>query len=94
MRFQIASSNCTNGASNAPTCSSGGWGIPVEGDGAFIGSDGTASTYYSPSDANVSYVIPTDQHNNKRYFRYKVELYKNAALSSPEVEDVVINWSP
>src|SRR3989344_4516548 len=94
VRFQIASSNCTNGASNAPTCSSGGWGIPVEGDGAFIGSDGTASTYYSPSDANVSYVIPTDQHNNKRYFRYKVELYRNAALSSPEVEDVVINWSP
>src|SRR3972149_448220 len=45
VRFQIASSNCTNGASNAPTCSSGGWGIPVEGGGAFIGSDGTASTY-------------------------------------------------
>ena len=96
VRFQIASSNCSNGATNAPTCSSNvGWGSPkTGGDGALVGLDGTSSTYYSPSGPGVNYVIPTDEHNNKRYFRYKVELYKDPSSSSPTVNDVVINWSP
>ena len=52
--FQIASSKCSNGADNPPTCdTNAGWGSPkTSGSGAFVGPLGTAgegeSYWYRP----------------------------------------------
>lgn len=87
VKFQIASSNCSNGATNPPTCSTGSW--------SYLGPDGSGSTYYTPSDANVPVPINLAQHNNKRYFRYRIFMESDAGQSaSPRVDDVIINWSP
>ncbi len=96
VKFQIATANCSNGATDPPTCTtSTGWGgSKTSGDGAFIGSDGTSSTYYGPMATNAPSVTPTNQHSNKRYFRYKIFLDKDASSSSPTVQDVMINYSP
>jgi len=95
VNFQIASSNCLNGATNAPACTSSiGWGgAKTEGDGAFIGPSGTSADWYSPA-PNSPAVITTNQHNNKRYFRYMVELDRAYDSTSPVVDDIIINWSP
>ena len=79
VKFQIASSNA----------SSGPW--------SFVGPDGTNSTYYIPSYGGVNYVVPINpsQHNNKRYFRYKIFLETDVCRSiSPRVKGVIINWAP
>jgi len=78
VKFQIASSNS----------SSGPWD--------FIGPDGTGSTYYgSGAGPNIQIEIDLSDHNNKRYFRYKIFLDSNAGgTQSPQVEDVIINYSP
>ncbi|MBI2011079.1 MAG: IPT/TIG domain-containing protein [Candidatus Colwellbacteria bacterium] len=96
VKFQVASANCSNGATNAPTCTtSTGWGgSKTSGDGAFIGSDGTSSTYYGPVSPNTPSVTPTNHHNNKRYFRYKVFLDKDAESTTPVVQNVILNYSP
>ncbi len=96
VKFQIATANCSNGATNAPTCTTSvGWGgAKTSGDGAFIGSDGTSTTYYGPVAPNTPAVISTNQHNNKRYFRYKVFLDKDAASTTPVVQDIIVNYSP
>ncbi len=61
----------------------------------YMGPDGSATTYYAPSDVSVPAQINLAQHNNKRYFRYKVFLESNAAQTlSPRVDDVIINYSP
>ena len=77
VKFQVASSNA----------SSGPW--------LFVGPDGTNVTYYIPSYGGVDYVVsinPT-QHNNKRYFRYKIFLETDTCRSiSPKVRGVIINW--
>jgi Tfp pilus assembly protein PilV len=96
VKFQIASANCSNGATNPESgcTSSVGWGgSKVSGDGAFVGSGGTSGTFYekSGSPANTLYTVSNDQHNNKRYFRYRIYLQ---GATSPVVEDVIINWSP
>lgn len=96
VKFQMASANCSNGATDPPTCTTSvGWGgSKTSGDGAFIGSDGTSTTYYGPVSPNTPSVIPTNQHNNKRYFRYKVFLEKDASSTTPVVQDAIINYSP
>lgn len=86
VKFQFASSNCSNGATNAPTCNSGTW--------SYVGSDGTGATYYEPSGPDVALSIDLSSHNNKRYFKYKVILYpSNDSLLSPSVQDIILNWS-
>ena len=108
VRFQIASSRCANGATNPPTCNTNvGWGgTKTSGSGAFVGHDGTNSTWYSPAadtwiriDGPASGVtgclysgLPC--HNNNRYFRYKVELTANYCSGSPRVDEVTLSWSP
>jgi hypothetical protein len=92
--FQIASANCSNGATNPPTCSvDSGWGDPkTSGDGAFVGPDGTSNSFYNPGNPNVQSEVNLAYHNNKRYWRYKVVLVPSA--NSPTVTDIIINWSP
>ena len=78
VKFQIASSNA----------SSGPW--------SFMGPDGTNSTYYIPHSNGTYFAVPINpsQHNNKRYFRYKIFLETDSCRSiSPKVKGVIINWS-
>lgn len=84
--FQLASSNCPNGATNPPPCDTGNW--------SYIGPDGTSDSYYSGSQ-NASIPINLKHHNNHRYLRYKIFLYSDVGQSqTPTVEDVIINYSP
>lgn len=95
--FQIASANCSNGATNPPTCTAGvGWGDPkTSGDGAFVGPDGTSSSFYNPGVPDKQVQVNLAHHNNKRYWRYKVIIETNPEQTiSPTVMDVMINWSP
>jgi len=65
------------------------------GPWSYLGPDGSDTTYYTPTDANMPVQINLAHHNNKRYFRYKIFLESNASQTeSPRVDDVIINWSP
>lgn len=87
VKFQIASSNCSNGADNPPTCNSGSW--------TYRGPDGSNTTYYAPTGPGVPIQINLKYHNNHRYFRYKIFLTSDAGRTqSPRVDDVIINYSP
>ncbi|MDD4931328.1 MAG: hypothetical protein PHG66_04275 [Candidatus Colwellbacteria bacterium] len=97
--FQFASSNCENGATNAPTCDANiGWGSKASGDGAFIGPGGTSvdtDTYLSSGPGSPVSIVNQSTHNNRRYFRYKVFLETDASQSmTPIIEDIIVNWSP
>lgn len=84
IRFQLATSNNPNG--------------PWE----YYGSNCDISSYYwdgSMSAAEESKEIKCYvQHNNKRYFRYKATLCSADCLAggggTPQIDDVIINWSP
>ncbi|MBI2036876.1 MAG: hypothetical protein HYT14_00770 [Candidatus Liptonbacteria bacterium] len=87
VRFQFSSSNCSNGKTNPPTCND-------TGDWTYLGPDGTGATYYAPASPNLATMLNLANHNNKRYFRYKLRLNSNAAQTlTPTVDDVIINWS-
>jgi hypothetical protein len=63
----------------------------------FKGPDCNSSAYYE-NDANVPNKIKCLDHNNQRYFRYKIILCSNncvgAGSSNPNVNSVIVNWSP
>ena len=59
----------------------------------FLGPGGNPTAYYQPSSPGVPVAISTLDHNNKRYFRYRVFL-EGAAATTPVVQDIIINWSP
>ena len=79
VKFQFASASTTNPI--------GGWNTQ------FKGPDGTAATWYVPSGPNISTTITPDNHQNHRYFRYKIRLDDSSGIS-PVVNRMVINWSP
>lgn len=62
----------------------------------FIGPDGTSATYYgSGAGPNIQTEISLSDHNNVRYFRYKIFLDSDASgTQSPQVDDVIISYSP
>ena len=65
------------------------------GPWSYFGPDGSDTTYYTPTDANMPVQINSVFHNNHRYFRYKIFLYSNASQTAgPRVDDVIINYSP
>jgi len=65
------------------------------GPWSYFGPDGSDTTYYTPTDANMPVQINSVFHNNHRYFRYKIFLESNASqTASPRVDDVIINYSP
>ena len=72
VRFQIAAS--TN---NTATTT---W--------TYTGPDGTASTYYSSLNQNISSV-----NNNKQYLRYKVYLATASTAYTPNISDVAITYT-
>jgi hypothetical protein len=65
----------------------------------FKGSDCTSNSWYE-IDPNTSTEIKCfSSHNNKRYFKYKIQLCSasnctDSGNGNPEVTDVIISWSP
>lgn len=97
VRFQLAASDCSNGATDYPACSIGSW--------SFVGGATCAvSDWFNPGVPNTPYDLQASsciaQWNNKRYFRYVVQLCANTTDCnatgnySPTVDDVIINYSP
>jgi len=62
----------------------------------FIGPDGTEVTFYGAgSGPNIQIALRLADHNNKRYFRYKIFLDSDVGGTlSPTVNDVIIGYSP
>lgn len=95
VRFQFGTSNCANGDTNPPTCNNGvGWTYYD----SLCAAGG--STWYDPGAPNTPVAIGcATQHNNKRYFRYKVQLCSltdctTSGSTSPTITEVDVNWSP
>ena len=95
VRFQFAGSDCLNGATNAPTCTVGVW--------SYIGGATCATgDWFDPGAPNITVELKgaTCQTvwNNKRYFKYKVQICSNdcvtAGLYSPTVTGIVVNLAP
>ncbi len=87
VKFQIASSNCSNGSVNPPACNSGSW--------SYLGSDGSSATYYDTTGPDYPVKVRAADHNNKRYLRYKIVLESNSEQTlTPEITNVIMNWSP
>ncbi len=92
VRFQIAASSCANGATDYPACSSGTWSFAG-------GSTCGGSDWFEPAVQDSPTEIKCySQFNNKRYFKYKVQICSNDCVTSgdytPTVNDVVVSWSP
>lgn len=95
VRFQLAASDCANGATNYPTCSTGTW--------AFVGGATCSSVdWFDPGAADTSVDLQSSsciaEWSNKRYFRYAVEICSDDCTSAgsytPRVDDIIVNWSP
>lgn len=66
----------------------------TSGPWSYIGPDGSSGTYYSAG-PSISIPINLNYHNNQKYLRYRVYLYSDPSKTlTPEVEDVIINYSP
>ncbi|MEK7192316.1 MAG: hypothetical protein AAB646_02270 [Patescibacteria group bacterium] len=61
----------------------------------FFGPSGTNNDYYQPLEGSQMKIKATgsNHHNNKRYIRYKIFLDVPAA-PGPQIEDVIISYSP
>ncbi len=88
VRFRVASANCSNGKTNPPTCDDAGtW--------RFLGPNSSTTGYYIPTGPNAPAAIDTRDHNNARYFRYEVFIDSDVfGVVTPEISDIIINWSP
>lgn len=61
----------------------------------FIGPDGTSATYYESSGPDQIILINLLNHNNYRYFRYKIYLDPTTDnLNVPTVYKIIFNYSP
>lgn len=70
----------------ASNSSSGPW--------SFLGSDGTANTYYTVN-VNTSQKLSYSDFNNYRYFRYRTKLTSDQSQRlTPRVDKVIVNYSP
>lgn len=93
VQFQVATSDCANGETNYPTCNTGAW--------SFVGGSACdTSSYYDTAGTDLPVEISCSpaNHNNKRYFRYRVRICtgdcSTGGSASPIVNDVVVNWAP
>ncbi|MEK7654497.1 MAG: hypothetical protein AAB345_04465 [Patescibacteria group bacterium] len=62
------------------------------GPWVYMGPDGTSASAYE-ANQGVQFRLNPKFHNNQRYFRYKVYLSWTAG-DTPEVEDVIVSYSP
>lgn len=100
VRFQLATSDCPNGATDYPTCSTGAWSFK---GGSACSSGDWYDTGISTGDGGpekpVEISCAPANHNNQRYFKYKIQICSStdcstAGNTSPIVSDVVVNWAP
>jgi hypothetical protein len=64
------------------------------GPWSYLGPDGSDTTYYAPSDANIPVQINLAYHNNHRYFKYKVFLETDIGKTqTPRIDNIIIGWS-
>ncbi len=100
IRFQLATSQCSNGASDYPSCSLGTWSFK---GGSTCGSGDWYDTLTSGNGGGpnkpVEITCAPANHNNHRYFRYKIQICSNtdcstSGVTSPTVDDIVVNWAP
>lgn len=64
----------------------------ASGPWSYVGPDSKSSSAYQ-ANQGVQFRLNPKDHNNKRYFRYKVFLYWVSG-KTPEVQDVVVSYSP
>jgi hypothetical protein len=88
VRFQLATSDNSTGPWNY-------FGSPDNGVTC------NSSAWYDPGAPNTpsELTCAAANHNNQRYFRYKVQICSNndcltSGSISPEVSDVIVNWAP
>lgn len=95
VRFQLAASNCPNGATNYPACNTGSW--------SFVGgSTCSATDWFDPGAPNTPYDLQASlcgaSWNNMRYYRYAVQICSNDCTTSgqntPNITNVIVNWAP
>ncbi len=99
VEFQIASSNCANGATDAQ-CLVGSWGssncFTTGGtNSCYIGPAGTSDNAdtYTATGPNIQMRTNGAHHGDKLYFRYKIMLKRGNGNNTPNVADVILNWS-
>ena len=73
----------------------------AEGDGpwTYYGADCNQGTFYTAASSTPMEIGCPAVHNNKRYFRYKVTICSanncsDSGETTPQVDDVIVNWSP
>lgn len=101
VQFQLATSDCSGGQTNPPTCNTGTW--TFYGD-AGLGSGCNTTDFYDLSgviglDKAKSLLSCAANINNKRYFKYKTKLCSASNCVSqtaftPQVNDILVNWAP
>jgi len=96
VRFQLAASNCANGSSNDGTCLPAGWSFL---GGITCGALDYFDTSGPESPVELKGTSCSLAWNNKRYFKYKVQLCSGDCsttngVTSPVVDDIIVNWSP
>ena len=69
------------------------------GPWTYYGSDCNSGTYYEPEAGTSIEIGCPAVHNNKRYFRYKTTICSanncsDSGATTPQVDDVIVNWSP
>ncbi len=65
------------------------------GPWTYVGPDNSESTFYQPAGPNIQIRTNRSNHDNNRYVRYRAYLESNIEKTlSPQVEDIVISWSP
>lgn len=93
VRFQFAASDCTNGATNAPTCTvSPSWNYI---GGALC----TTGDWFDPGSPNTPIELKgttcSTTWNNKRYYKYKVQICSNDCVTggqyTPTITRIVVN---
>jgi len=86
VRFQLAGSNSASGP----------WTYVGSGDGI---SCNVSGWYEMNPNVSQELHVCSGEFNNKRYYRYKIRICSNtdcttSGVTSPVVDDVVINWAP
>jgi type II secretory pathway pseudopilin PulG len=96
VKLQLAASNCSNLASDYPTCTNDIGGVYFGGQNCNVGEMFDMSVLGESADLRSSSCLNT--LNNKRYFRYKLWICSNdcvtAGNNTPVVDDIIINWAP
>ncbi|MDP3729336.1 MAG: hypothetical protein Q8R26_01080 [bacterium] len=101
VKFQFASSDCSNGALNSPACDNPTIDSITNWNAIYFGPNASPVDYYAPVSGAQQRIDINDAgfanvHNHHRYFRYLMELagVSPTATIPPVVNDIIIGYSP